>query len=52
MVYEFDAADVLQSCMYPAVARSYKLAGFQWVTQFAYDPLATAYGNTEYQTII
>ena len=23
MVYEFDAADVLQSCMYPAVARSY-----------------------------
>ena len=50
MVYEFDAADVLQSCMYPAVARSFKLAGFQWVTQFAYDPLATAYGNTEYQT--
>ena len=26
------------------------MAGFQWVTQFAYDPLATAYGNTEYQT--
>jgi hypothetical protein len=50
MVYEFDAADVLQSCMYPAVARSWKMAGFQWVTQFAYDPLATAYGNTEYQT--
>ncbi|MDP9049080.1 MAG: membrane or secreted protein [Bacteroidota bacterium] len=50
MVYEFDAADVLQSCMYPAVAKSFKLAGFQWVTQFAYDPLATAYGNTEYQT--
>ncbi|MDB5008767.1 MAG: rane or secreted protein [Mucilaginibacter sp.] len=50
MVYEFDAADVLQSCMYPAVARSFKQAGFQWVTQFAYDPLATAYGNTEYQT--
>jgi hypothetical protein len=50
MVYEFDAADVLQSCMYPAVARSFKQAGFQWVTQFAYDPMATAYGNTEYQT--
>ena len=50
MVYEFDAADVLQSCMYPAVSRSFKQAGFQWVTQFAYDPLATAYGNTEYQT--
>jgi len=50
MVYEFDAADVLQSCMYPMVAKSFKQAGFQWVTQFAYDPLATAYGNTEYQT--
>ncbi len=50
MIYEFDAADVLQSCMYPAVARSLKEAGFQWVTQFAYDPLATAYANTEYQT--
>ncbi|MES2276393.1 MAG: membrane or secreted protein [Bacteroidota bacterium] len=50
MVYEFDVADVLQSCMYPAVARSFKQAGFQWVTQFAYDPMATAYANTEYQT--
>ncbi|WP_345954383.1 membrane or secreted protein [Mucilaginibacter sp. PAMB04168] len=50
MVYEFDAADVLQSYLYPAVARSFKQAGFQWVTQFAYDPLATAYANTEYQT--
>ncbi len=50
MVYEFDAADILQSNMYPAMARSYRTAGFQWCTQFAYDPLATAYGNTEYQT--
>ncbi len=50
MVYEFDAADVLQSCMYPAIARSFKEAGFQWVTQFAYDPMALAYANTEYQT--
>lgn len=50
MVYEFDAADLLQSTMYPAMARSYKTAGFQWATQFAYDPMATAYGNTEYQT--
>ena len=50
IVYEFDAADVLQSCIYPAVARSFKGAGFQWVTQFAYDPLALAYANTEYQT--
>lgn len=50
IVYEFDAGDVLQSCLYPAMARSFKKAGFQWVTQFAYDPMATAYANTEYQT--
>ncbi len=50
MVYEFDAADILQSYMYPAIARTYRTAGFQWCTQFAYDPMATAYGNTEYQT--
>ena len=50
MVYEFDAGDVLQSNMYPAMARSFRTAGFQWATQFAYDPMATAYGNTEYQT--
>ncbi|HEY1114593.1 MAG TPA: membrane or secreted protein [Chitinophagaceae bacterium] len=50
MVYEFDAGDVVQSYLYPAMARSFRTAGFQWATQFAYDPLATAYGNTEYQT--
>ena len=50
MVYEFDAADVLQSVMYPAIARSFREAGFQWATQFAYDPMALAYANTEYQT--
>ncbi|MFD2999391.1 cellulase family glycosylhydrolase [Pontibacter toksunensis] len=50
MVYEFDAGDILQPIMYPAMARSFRGAGFQWATQFAYDPLATAYGNTEYQT--
>lgn len=50
MVYEFDAADLLQSNMYPAMARSFRTAGFQWATQFAYDPMATAYANTEYQT--
>jgi len=50
MVYEFDAADILQSYMYPAMARSFRSAGFQWATQFAYDPMGTAYANTEYQT--
>lgn len=50
MVYEYDAGDVMQPIMYPAMARSFRTAGFQWATQFAYDPLYTAYGNTEYQT--
>jgi hypothetical protein len=50
MVYEFDAADLLQSNMYPAMAKSFREAGFQWATQFAYDPTAIANVNTEYQT--
>lgn len=50
IVYEFDAGDVMTPIMYPAMARSFRVAGFQWATQFAYDPMATAYGNTEYQT--
>jgi len=50
MVYEFDAADVGGSYMYPAMARSFRGAGFQFAAQFAYDPLAIAYANTEYQT--
>lgn len=50
MVYEFDAADILQSYMYPAIVRSFREAGMGWATQFAYDPLAMANVNTEYQT--
>jgi hypothetical protein len=50
MVYEFDAADLLQSNMYPVMAKSFREAGFQWATQFAYDPMAIADVNTEYQT--
>lgn len=50
MVYEFDAADILQSYMYPAMARSFREAGMGWATQFAYDPMAMANVNTEYQT--
>jgi hypothetical protein len=50
MVYEFDAADVGGSYMYPAMARAFRGAGFQWATQFAYDPMAMAYANTDYQT--
>ena len=50
MAYEFESADMLQPVMYPFMARSFRAAGFQWATQFAYDPLALAYANTEYQT--
>ncbi len=50
MVYEFDGADVNIPVMYPAMARAFRGAGFQWATQFAYDPMAVAYSNTEYQT--
>ena len=50
LVYEFDAADVGRSYLYPPVALSFKEAGMQWVTMFAYDPIALAASNTEYQT--
>lgn len=49
-IYEFDAADVGASYMYPAMARSFREAGFQWATQFAYDPYYMAHANTGYQT--
>jgi hypothetical protein len=50
LVYEFESADILQPVMYSFMARSFRTAGFQWATQFAYDPLALAATNTEYQT--
>jgi hypothetical protein len=50
MVYEFDAADIGGSYMYPAMARSYREAGMQFATMFAYDPTQIAWSNTEYPT--
>lgn len=50
IVYEFDAADVYKSYMYPAIARSFRKGGIQLATQFAYDPTFMAYANTEYNT--
>lgn len=50
VVYEFDPADILYSYMYPAMARTFRTNGFQWITQFAYDPTDIAKYNTEYQT--
>lgn len=50
VVYEFDPGDLLYSYMYPAIARTFRKEGFQWITQFAYDPTDMAQYNTEYQT--
>ena len=50
MVYEFDAADVGGSYMYPAMARSFREAGMQFAAMFSYDPVQIAWSNTEYPT--
>ncbi|UOB18647.1 cellulase family glycosylhydrolase [Abyssalbus ytuae] len=50
LVYEFDAADVGKSYIYPAMVRSFRQAGIQIATHFAYDPTYLAYANTEYNT--
>jgi hypothetical protein len=50
LVYEFDAADVGKSYIYPAMARSFREAGIQIGTHFAYDPTFLAPFNTEYNT--
>lgn len=50
VVYEFDPADVMYSHLYPAIARTFRKNGFQWITQFAYDPIDIAQYNTEYPT--
>ncbi|HSP40767.1 MAG TPA: hypothetical protein VLN46_04985, partial [Gillisia sp.] len=50
LVYEFDAADVNKSYMYPAMARSFREAGIQIATHFAYEPIYLAHANTEYNT--
>lgn len=50
IVYEFDAADIGRSYIYPAMARSFRTAGMQIATHFAYDPTFMAPYNTEYGT--
>ena len=50
LVYEFDAADVGRSYIYPAMARSFRESGIQIATHFAYDPTYMADVNTEYNT--
>ncbi len=50
LVYEYDPADNLAAYVHPAMVRTFRTAGFQWITQFAYDPIDMARFNTEYQT--
>ena len=50
IIYEFDAADVPGSFMYPAMARSFRSGGAQIATQFQYDPLPLAPFNQGWQT--
>ncbi|MBC7289536.1 MAG: hypothetical protein H5T86_16125, partial [Armatimonadetes bacterium] len=50
IIYEFDAADVPGSYMYPAMARSFREAGVQIATQFQYDCLPLAPYNRCWQT--
>lgn len=50
LIYEFDAADVGYSCLYPMMARGFREDGYQFAAHFSYDPVRIAYANTEYQT--
>ncbi len=50
LVYEFDAADIGKSYIYPAMARSFRKAGIQVAAHFSYDPMFLADVNTEYNT--
>jgi hypothetical protein len=50
IIYEFDAADIPGSYMYPAMARSFRAGGAQIATQFQYDPLPLARFNQGWQT--
>lgn len=49
-VYEFDAADLVCSYMYPAQVREFREGGVQWAAMFSYDMLATAPWNLGWQT--
>ena len=50
IIYEYDPADNLYSYLHPAMVRTLRKEGFQWITQFSYDPIDMARFNTEYQT--
>lgn len=50
MIYEFDAADVPGSHMYPSMAKFFRSEGVQVAAQFQYDPLPLAAANHNWMT--
>lgn len=48
MAYEFDGARVDDTYLYPAIARTFRQAGFQFAVMFSYDSLPLAEHNSEY----
>ncbi|NUQ01820.1 MAG: cellulase family glycosylhydrolase, partial [Armatimonadetes bacterium] len=48
--YEFDAADVGGSYLYPAMARAYRAGGAQFACQFQYDAWPLAATNVNWRT--
>jgi hypothetical protein len=50
IVYEFDSPDMYNGYMYPAMARTFRSAGAQFVTMFSYDMMVTAPYNLGWQT--
>ena len=50
MIYEFDAADVPGSHMYPSMAKFFRSEGVQVASQFQYDPLPLASENRNWMT--
>ncbi len=50
IVYEFDSPDLRTGYMYPAMARTFRAVGAQFIAMFAYDMLETASRNLGWQT--
>jgi hypothetical protein len=50
IVYEFDAPDLRNATMYPAMARTFRAVGAQFAAMFSYDMLRTASRNLGWQT--
>ena len=50
MIYEFDAADVPGSYMYPSMAKFFRSQSIQVASQFQYDPMILADVNRNWQT--